>query len=185
MGDRRCGPSPDEAERAWTALWKPIPTVVFSPIPWQVRGNVRPAAGGVAEEFARLWDETGESGIALGGAPLAAEAASWELIDEYQVMVRPVFVGGGAPNFAREQCRVELERVEARPFDSGIIFLRYHVGRWARSRSGRNQADGFHGVPQLVMRVAALAGRSTLHRSGALGCCRERTGWLRRRRSQP
>ncbi len=47
-------PSLDAAEREWTALWKPLPKVVFSTTLPAVQGNARLAAGGLAEEIERL-----------------------------------------------------------------------------------------------------------------------------------
>ena len=77
----------------------------------------------------RLRTEPGEGDIAIGGATLAAEAASLGLIDEYRVMVYPVLVGGGIPFFSRQERRVDLELVETRTFGSTVVYLRYRVQR--------------------------------------------------------
>src|SRR5207248_10664839 len=94
-----------------------------------VRGNARLASGGLAEEIERLRAEPGESGIAIGGATLAAEAAASGLIDEYRVRVYPVLVGGGIPFFPRRERRVDLELVDTRTFSSRVVYLRYRVAR--------------------------------------------------------
>ena len=44
-------PSLDDAEIEWTALWKPLPKVVFSTTLSAVQGNARLASGGLAEEI--------------------------------------------------------------------------------------------------------------------------------------
>jgi dihydrofolate reductase len=119
----------DEAELEWTALWKPLPKVVFSTTLSAVQGNARLASGGLAEEIERLRAEADEGEIAIGGATLAAEAAALDLIDEYRVMVYPVLVGGGIPYFARRERRVDLELVETRTFSSKVLYLRYRVAR--------------------------------------------------------
>jgi dihydrofolate reductase len=119
----------DEAELEWAALWNPLPKVVFSTTLSAVQGNARLASGGVAEEIERLRAEPGEGDIAIGGATLAAEAAALDLIDEYQLMVHPVLVGGGIPFFARDERRVDLELVETRTFSSRVVYLRYRVAR--------------------------------------------------------
>ena len=119
----------DDAEREWTALWNPLPKVVFSTTLSAVRGNARLASGGLAEEIERLRAEPGEGEIAIGGATLAAQAAEAGLIDEYQVMVYPVLVGGGIPFFSRDERRVDLELVETRTFGSRFVHLRYRVTR--------------------------------------------------------
>ncbi|NUK04322.1 dihydrofolate reductase family protein [Streptomyces lunaelactis] len=116
-------------DREWTALWKPLPKVVFSTTLSAVQGNARLASGGLAEEIERLRAEPGEGDIAIGGATLAAEAAALGLIDEYRAMVYPVLVGGGIPFFPRRERRVDLELVETRTFSSRVVYLRYRVAR--------------------------------------------------------
>ncbi|MDT0401263.1 MULTISPECIES: dihydrofolate reductase family protein [Streptomyces] len=122
----------DDAEREWTALWNPLPKVVFSTTLSTVRGgNARLASGGLAQEIERLRAEPGEGEIAIGGATLAAEAGALGLIDEYRVMVYPVLVGGGIPFFPRDERRVDLELVETRTFASKFVYLRYRARRSA------------------------------------------------------
>ncbi|MCJ0873016.1 dihydrofolate reductase family protein [Streptomyces sp. AP-93] len=122
-------PALDDSMREWTALWKPLPKVVFSTTLSAVQGNARLASGSLAEEIERLRAEPGEGDIAIGGATLAAEAAASGLIDEYRAMVYPVLVGGGIPFFPRRERRVDLELVETRTFSSKVVYLRYRVAR--------------------------------------------------------
>jgi dihydrofolate reductase len=122
-------PSLDDLEREWTALWKPLPKVVFSSTLSAVQGNARLASGGLAEEIERLRAEPAEGSIAIGGATLAADAAALDLIDEYRARVYPVLVGGGIPFFPGRARRVDLELVETRTFSSSVVYLRYRVAR--------------------------------------------------------
>ncbi|WP_225802731.1 dihydrofolate reductase family protein [Streptomyces sp. NK15101] len=122
-------PSLNDAELEWAALWKPLPKVVFSTTLSAVQGHARLASDSPAEEIKRLRAEPAESDIAIGGARLAAEAAASGLIDEYRAMVYPVLVGGGIPFFPRDERRVDLELVETRTFDSGVVYLRHRVAR--------------------------------------------------------
>jgi dihydrofolate reductase len=122
-------PSMDDSEIEWTALWKPLPKVVFSTTLSAVEGTARLASGGLAEEIERLRAEPGEGDIAIGGATLAAAAAELGLIDEYRIRVYPVLVGGGIPYFPQREQRVDLELVETRTFSSRIVYLRYRVVR--------------------------------------------------------
>jgi dihydrofolate reductase len=122
-------PSLDDAQLEWVALWNPLPKVVFSSTLSSVQGNARLASGGLKEEIERLRAEPEQGDIAIGGATLAAEAAALGLIDEYQVIVYPVLVGGGIPFFARDERRVDLELVETRTFNSRFVYLRYRVTR--------------------------------------------------------
>lgn len=117
----------DAAELEWCALWNPLPKIVFSRTLEEVRGNARLATGSLSEEIARLRSEPGEGDIAIGGAMLAAQAAQQGLIDEYRMVIHPVLVGGGIPYFPREGRRVDLELVETRSFENGVVYLRYAV----------------------------------------------------------
>ena len=122
-------PSLGDSEREWTALWKPLPKVVFSSSLSSVEGNARLATGDLAQEVERLRAEPGQGDIAVGGATLAAEAAALGLIDEYCVWTCPVLVGGGTPFFPRQERRVDLQLVESRTFSSQVVRLRYRVTR--------------------------------------------------------
>ena len=119
----------DADERTWAAIWNPLPKVVFSTTLTEVQGNARLVSGGLAAEVEQLRAEPGEGDIAIGGATLAAEAASLSLIDEYRAMVYPVLVGGGTPFFPQRERHVDLELVETRTFSSGVVYLRYRVAR--------------------------------------------------------
>ncbi|WP_405782650.1 dihydrofolate reductase family protein [Streptomyces sp. NBC_00859] len=113
----------------FAAIWKPLPKVVFSTTLPAVQGNARLASGGLAEEIERLRAAPEESDIAIGGATLAAEAASLDLIDEYRARVYPVLVGGGTPFFPQRERRVDLELVESRALGSRVVHFRYRVAR--------------------------------------------------------
>jgi dihydrofolate reductase len=122
-------PTLDDAMREWTALWKPLPKVVFSTTLTEVRGRARLATDGLAAEIERLRAEPGEGDIAIGGARLAAEAAGLGLIDEYRPRVHPTLLGGGIPFFPQHGRRVDLELLETRTFASGVVHLRQRVLR--------------------------------------------------------
>ncbi|MGA7280313.1 MAG: dihydrofolate reductase, partial [Acidimicrobiia bacterium] len=47
----------------------------------------------------------------------------------YRAMVYPVLVGGGISFFPQDERRVDLELVETRTFNSGVVYLRYRVKR--------------------------------------------------------
>ena len=70
----------------------------------------------------RLKSEPGEGHIDIGGTTLAASLI--DLIDEFRMWVNPVAVGGGKPFFPAG-VHVPLQLVECRPFDSGVVWMRY------------------------------------------------------------
>jgi dihydrofolate reductase len=122
-------PSLDYSTLEFAAIWRALPKVVFSTTLPVVQGNARLASGGLAEEIERLRAEPAEGDIAIGGATLASQAAALGLIDEYRIRVLPVLVGGGRSYFPQGQDRVNLERIECRTLNSGVVYLRYRVAR--------------------------------------------------------
>jgi len=121
----RSGPGELEFARIWNA----IPKVVFSTTLGQVRGNARLASDDVAAEAARLKDQPGEGVVSVGGAGLAATLIELDLVDEYQLFVNPVVLGGGTPYFPAAHPRLELELLETRTFGSRVVYLRYGRAR--------------------------------------------------------
>lgn len=68
--------------------------------------------------------------ISIGGPNLAAHAFRAGLIDEVNLLLAPIIVGGGKQALP-DDLRLELELVEERRFGGGMVFLRY------RARPGR------------------------------------------------
>lgn len=114
---------PIEAEFA--AAYVQTPRIVFSDTLDSVPEGCRLVRSGEAvAEVRRLKQET-QGPLGLGGATLAASLI--DLIDEFQIWVNPVAVGGGKPFFpARRELRLRL--AEHRAFESGALYLRYRRG---------------------------------------------------------
>ena len=117
-------PSATVIQLEFARIWKPLPKIVFSKTLESVVGNARLARDGVAEEAARLKAQPGRD-IGVGGAELAAGLTRLGLIDEYQIFVNPVVLGGGTPYFPSLEERIELELLETRTFGSRVTYLRY------------------------------------------------------------
>jgi dihydrofolate reductase len=64
--------------------------------------------------------------LTIGGADLAAQALAAGLVDEYQVLVWPVIVGGGKPALPAG-VRSSLELLDEQRFDNGVVYLRYRI----------------------------------------------------------
>ena len=117
-------PSLGPVELEFARIWEALPKVVFSNTLKEVTGNARLAEAGVGEEVARLKQQQGRD-LAVGGATLAASCARLGLIDEYQLFVSPVILGGGTPYLPPLEERIELELLETRTFASRVVYLRY------------------------------------------------------------
>jgi dihydrofolate reductase len=64
--------------------------------------------------------------ISIGGAELAGLALEADPVDECHLFLNPVIVGGGKPAF-RAALRRNLELLETRRFDTGVIHLHYRM----------------------------------------------------------
>ncbi len=78
-----------------------------------------------ADAIARL-KASAERDIAVGGPGLAAAAIRAGLVDDWQLFVAPIVVGGGT-RWLPDDVRVELELLEERRFGSGMAYLRYRT----------------------------------------------------------
>jgi riboflavin biosynthesis pyrimidine reductase len=64
--------------------------------------------------------------ITVGGPELAAQAIRAGLVDELQLFVAPVVVGGGKRSLP-DDVRLKLELLDERRFGSGVVYLRYRA----------------------------------------------------------
>lgn len=77
-------------------------------------------------EAIRQLKASAEQDILIGGPELAAQAFGAGLIDECQMFLCPIILGGGKRCFPAG-VRLELELVEERRFGCGVVFLRYRT----------------------------------------------------------
>jgi dihydrofolate reductase len=64
--------------------------------------------------------------VSIGGPGLAAHAIKARLVDEYQLFVTPVIVGGGTPALPTG-IQASLRLTDQRRFASGVVYLRYQA----------------------------------------------------------
>lgn len=64
--------------------------------------------------------------LLIGGADLAAQAFKAGLVDEVQLYVLPLIVGGGKPGLPTGT-RAELELLDEHRFGNGVVRLRYRL----------------------------------------------------------
>jgi dihydrofolate reductase len=80
-------------------------------------------------EIDTMKSRPGRDMIIFGSGSIVSQLTQQGLIDEYQVVVCPVLLGNGRPLLTGVTKNSGLELVEARPYRSGDVMLRY-----ARSR---------------------------------------------------
>jgi dihydrofolate reductase len=108
----------------YARIWKRTPKVVFSKTLERVEWNARLVRDDIAGEISRLKQQPGQD-LEVGGADLAATVMRLGLIDEYQLYVQPVILGGGKRMLPALEARINLRLVETRTFHSGVVLLRY------------------------------------------------------------
>jgi dihydrofolate reductase len=112
--------------RDWARQWQAAEKIVYS----RTLAELRSARTRIEREFDpdAVWRLKGdaEHDITVDGPELAAHAIRAGLVDEFQMIVCPVVVGGGK-RFFPDGVRLELELVEERRFRKGVVVLRYVV----------------------------------------------------------
>ena len=109
-------------------IWRAADKIVFSATmtePSSERTTIEPAFD--SEKVAQL-KASSTHDLTIGGASIASYALSAGLVDEVQLFLSPIVVGGGKPAFSVD-IPVRLELLEERRFTHGHTFLRYAVAR--------------------------------------------------------
>jgi len=70
--------------------------------------------------------DTAARDLSIGGPHLAAHAFRAGLVDEVQLFISPVSVGGGT-RFLPAGVRLDLRLAEERRFTNGVVYLRYQA----------------------------------------------------------
>jgi dihydrofolate reductase len=84
-------------------------------------------SGPLAEEIRVLKSQPGEDIVTTGSITLVHDLTAAGLVDEYRLFVYPVVLGQGRRLFAEAHGIPRLRLVEARPFRSGIVLMRYRT----------------------------------------------------------
>jgi dihydrofolate reductase len=110
----------------FAAIWQKADKIVYS----KTLETVRSAKTRIEREFdpeaVRQLKARAGSEITVGGAELAAQAIQAGLVDEYQLFLVPVEVGGGKRSLP-DNVRVDLELLDERRFRSGTVYLHYRT----------------------------------------------------------
>jgi dihydrofolate reductase len=83
--------------------------------------------GPLGEDIAALKAAPGRDIVTTGSITLVHALIAERLVDEYRLFVYPVVVGAGARLFPDGAEHQRLDLVEARPFRSGVVLLRYRT----------------------------------------------------------
>jgi dihydrofolate reductase len=110
----------------WARQWQAAEKIVYS----RTLAEPRSARTRIEREFdpdaVRRLKTDAEDDITVDGPELAAHAIRAGLVDEFQMIVCPVVVGGGK-RFFPDGVRLDLTLVEERHFRKGVVVLQYAV----------------------------------------------------------
>ena len=119
-------PASPPVERDYAQIWQAADKIVFS----RTLDDVRSARTRLEPEFlpelVQTLKASSERDLSVGGAQLGSAALGAGLVDEVQLFLQPLTVGGGKPALPGG---VRLQLLEQRRFDSGAMYLRYAIGR--------------------------------------------------------
>ena len=88
--------------------------------------NFRVLQGDISDHIAALKAESDKKDIfVFGSADLTATLLEQKAVDEIRLCLVPTVLGGGTPLFKDDGLRKDFTLVEARPFRSGGVLLRY------------------------------------------------------------
>jgi len=73
----------------------------------------------------KIKNEGGNDIHLFGGASLTTSFVNLNLIDEYMLAIHPIILGSGKPLFININERKNLELIESKVYDNGLVMLRY------------------------------------------------------------
>jgi dihydrofolate reductase len=110
--------------RDFAEIWRTADKIVYSTTLEIVSSARTRIERAFDPEEVRQLKATVERDLTVGGPGLAAHAITAGLVDEFQLFVVPVVVGGGTRFFPND-VRLKLELLDERRFGNGTVYLSY------------------------------------------------------------
>jgi dihydrofolate reductase len=127
-------PAVNAETRDYAELWRAAEKIVYS----RTLDDVSSARTRIERQFdpdaIRALKRTAAADITVGGSELAGQALAAGLVDELRLLINPVIVGGGKPALP-DQVWAELELIDERRFEGGVVHVGYRVGTAAAPSS--------------------------------------------------
>jgi dihydrofolate reductase len=114
------------AGQEYATIWQAADKIIYS----RSLENASTARTRIEREFdpnaIRQLKAAAGRDISVGGPTLAGQALKLGLVDECHLFLSPVVVGGGTQALP-DNIRVELQLLDERRFDNGVVHLHYRV----------------------------------------------------------
>jgi dihydrofolate reductase len=91
--------------------------------------NTSLAKGGLADEIAKLKNQSGKDILIYGGAGFVSSLVTGGHIDEFYFFVNPVTLIKGMRIFEQVEKRQQLSLVSAAAYECGVTVLHYQLAR--------------------------------------------------------
>ena len=119
-------PDVSEGEKAYARKLNSMRKIVFSRTLGSAEWNNSVLLREIDPDAIKHWkQEDGKDMLIYGSASLVQQLTNLGLIDEYQLLVHPVVLGGGKPLLKNITDKQRLKLVSAKPFRSGVVLLTY------------------------------------------------------------
>lgn len=115
----------EAATAEFAQIWRGIDKIVYSTTLNEVSTARTRIVPSFDEDFIRLLESEAVQDISIGGPTVAVSAFAAGLVDEVRLFLCPVNIGGGLR--ALPESRLDLQLLEEKTFDGGVIYLRYAV----------------------------------------------------------
>ena len=103
-----------------------LPKIVFSKtLDKAAWSNTKLVKGDLATEVRRMKQEPGQDMVILGSGSIVSQLSEYGLIDEYQIVLVPVALGGGRTLFQGLKKKLDLKLMKTRAFGNGNVVLWY------------------------------------------------------------
>jgi dihydrofolate reductase len=118
--------NPNNADCEFGALVSAIPKVVFSKIlPRSEWSNATVENGEIADAVTQMKKQSGKDLLAYGGSSFVSSLINHDLIDEYYLLLNPVFLGNGLSLTMGLNDNLRLALVGHRAFSCETVSLCY------------------------------------------------------------
>jgi dihydrofolate reductase len=112
--------------RDWAQIWRAADKIVYSKTLEAVSSARTQIERDFDPEAIRKMKVQATHDLTVAGPELAAQAIKARLVDELQLFLTPIVVGGGKPSLPNN-VRLQLDLLDQHRFAGGVIYLHYRT----------------------------------------------------------
>jgi dihydrofolate reductase len=114
------------ASRDYAEIWRAADKVVYSRTLQAVASARTRLERELDLDAVRALKESSAVDMSIGGPEVAGQAIAAGVVDEVQLFLGPVVIGGGKRALS-DGVRAQLELVDEHRFEGGVVYLRYRL----------------------------------------------------------